>query len=251
MGFLNNLKSNTIRIAAIKKPMSANSINLMAFADDAAFNSELNVAKLAIIEEYESESGMKKTYLVEAEIAEQLDPKHFTVKNLHILVSMAGEIRIALLSDMPTNSWNRSKLAGLVAASRGNAVSFKRDKLSKVYTWTIHCDIEAIEIDMAKVDAVLTETFVGEFTISSMEHPVIKKLLEKDESVDVVDVDSLKDDSDSTVDVDAKTESTQPRIHPEFFREGSDLDLPEDFDVLDEDGIELDLDALEIEEITI
>lgn len=251
MGFLNNLKGNTTRIAATKKPMSANSINLMAFADDMAFSSELNVAKLAVIEEYDSESGMKKTYLVEAEIAEQLDSKHFTVKNLHILASMAGEIRIALLSDMPTNSWNRSKLAGLVAASRGKAVSFKRDKLSKVYTWTIHCNIEAIEIDMTKVDEVLTETFADEFTISAMEHPVIKKLLEKDESVDVVAVDSLKDDSDTSVDTDTKIDSTELRIPPEFLGEGSDLDLPEDFDVLDEDGIELDLDALDIEEITV
>ncbi len=235
MGFLNNLIKQSDFVAETKKTMPANSINLMVFADDVPFWTECNVAKLALIEVYDEESGFKKTYLIDTSIVEELDSKHFTVKNLHILTSMMGEIRFALLSDKPTNSWNRSKLEGLLASSKGKAVSFKRDSLSKVYGWSIEHDVEVTGVDMEKADEVLTETFADEFTISSMDHPVIKKLLKKDESVDVVDVDSLNSGSQTAVDADTETDITETESRNESVEShNSDLDL----------DINLDLDEL-------
>ncbi|HGF4935276.1 TPA: hypothetical protein ACF5BZ_002673 [Vibrio parahaemolyticus] len=242
MGILKSVIANSNFVSGLKQPMSANAINLMAYSDGTAFCTELNVAKLAVIEQYDDQSGFKKTYLIEEEVSKVLDSKCFAVKNLHIMCSLAGEIRFSLITDKPTNSWNRSKLEGLVASSKGKAVSFTRDPLAKVYAHTVEHDVTPIDINMEEADVLLTETFKGEFTISSMDHPVIKKLLENNERGVVVaraDVDKAakQNDADAKKSVERLPEKDGNQKLDNSLKNEIEL---EDIHLEDENGLGLD-----------
>ncbi|KKC97898.1 hypothetical protein [Photobacterium halotolerans] len=243
MDLYQKLLNQAEKVANFKSAIPANALNLMMPSDGVPFITKLKLSELLVVEDTDRESGYKSTYYVDVDIAEKLPVKKVAQKELHLLQTHTGEIRFALLSKNPKNSWNVSKLEALKASSEGKVISVKRDKEAKVYAHKIEHDIPHYEIDMSQVEKVFTDTFSHGFSIESLDHPVAQKLL-AGENGDVVDVQPVVKDDAGTVDA----AGTSGKLFHES-GQALDLDLPDDREQKDNEEIPInDLD-LELEKL--
>ncbi len=246
MNLLQTLLNQADQISNYQSEIPLNAINLMMPSDGVPFIVKFNFSRILVIEKYDDDSNFKLTYYVDASIAEQLPKNNFAHKFVHVLQTLSGEIRFALMSQNPTNSWNRSKLEGIKVSDEGNVISMIRDKEANVYAHKIEHDIPLFEIDMNKVAESFKETFSDQYYINSLEHPMIKDLLT--ETGEIVDVDesSLGNELDEPFDSvdDEPTETQKDSNHENLIEMELDKVTLDDVEIDDVEIDEIDFDDL-------
>ncbi|MGR5531672.1 hypothetical protein ACPV40_19045 [Vibrio alfacsensis] len=255
MSLFERLKKQQDGMEAFNMNIPDNAKVFMMPSDGVPFSAQCDVAKILTYERFNEEKNTKETFMVDQSVAEELPRTEIALKVMHVMQTQDGEVRLALLSRKPTNSWNRSKLEALQNSAEGKVISVTRDKEAKVYGHTVEYDLEPIVIDMKKVEAQFEAAFADGFVIDSLDHPVAQQLIGKQgEFVDGVDdeKDSVADDTLAKAntdkaeyplndDAEAKTAVNSDLISPD--------ELDEDFYKLDnhDDMEELNIDEVDID----
>ncbi|HHF3060700.1 TPA: hypothetical protein ACPJ0X_002123 [Vibrio diabolicus] len=243
MSLFENLAKQAEKVANFKADIPSNALANMMPSDGVPFMAKFDVQKMLTIERYDDDTGYKSTYYVDADVAQSLPKKEVSQKVLHVLQTTKDDIRFVLLSNNPSNSWNRSKLDAVKVSDKGKVISVKRNKEAGVYSYSLEHDIAPFDVDMSLVAKAFDETFGGEYHIDSLEHPVAQALLEnKGEFVDVVDGDTEQ----KQVNDDADDERVRDPSEDGIFS-----DDPEPLEELEEIEIEdeIDLDDLDFDDI--
>ncbi|MGS0677216.1 hypothetical protein [Shewanella sp. 125m-1] len=192
MNKFNSLKLGSLSIGQLKVPINPNVANLRAFPDYIIFQSLSYSINVAVIEQYADDKKSKKTYLLDEEVASQLSTSDYKIKAMHIIYTVDGQVRFAILDVDSTNTWVRSSLE-LLAVAKERPISVYRDYEAKVYGYIVEESIAPFSVTDEQIDAALCETFDGEDHITSLDHPMVRNSVKKD-SGSVVVVDEPKVD---------------------------------------------------------
>ncbi len=101
-------------------------------SEDEAFQSKLGVAELVVIEEQYKNTDYKVQYIVDPDLIEHLDRKHYRTKVLHVVKTESGELKSIMIPAKTKNSWHVSNYELLMQAQTSSVIA-KRDVIAKVY----------------------------------------------------------------------------------------------------------------------
>jgi hypothetical protein len=187
---LKTLKLASSKIGQFKEPINANVANLRLFPDNVPFMCMQDSINVAVIEVYADDKMSKKTYLLADDIASQLAKSDYKIKQLFVVYTADGLVRSVILDADSINSWNRSSLECL-AVAKEKPISANRDYEAKVYGYIVEESIAPFGVTDEQIDAALSETFDGEYHITSLDHPMVWDLVKKDRG-SVIAVDEQK-----------------------------------------------------------
>lgn len=241
MTLLEKLNKQKQRAEEFKKDIPFNALATMMPSDGVPFMAKSDWMPVLVIENMDADTGFKETFLVDADVAQSLPKNKVSSKMMHVLQTQKDEIRFAILSHKPTNTWNRSKLELIQASNDGKVVSVKRDKEASVYGFSIEHDIAPFEIDMVLVEESLEQAFGGDYFIDSLEHDMAKQLLEGEgEYVETPDgVDDKKELDEETVEVETSHNDEIEKPKPISLSESDEWDV-DDIKLDDEDDYSFD-----------
>lgn len=247
MSILKSLKLGSSEIADLKKAIPVNVKICRLPENDMPFKCLPQTIPTVVIEKHDNEAGYKLTYLVDTTVAKQLSTSSIRVKQIHIIYTQSGEVRLALFATDPKNSWSVSSLEAVTVAKE-KAISISRDHDAKVYEYKVEDGIEISACSDEEVEAAFDAAFQGEYYIQSLDHSMVRDLVKKD-SGSVVVVDEIKSDEiqsqlDDTVTKNAKTETVL--VESELVKATSvdddEFDLMAALEITSDDSMSLDMD---------
>ncbi|MCD9464487.1 hypothetical protein CJF25_16095 [Photobacterium phosphoreum] len=247
MSILKGLKLGSSEITGLKKAIPANAKICRLPENDMPFKCLPETISAVVIEKYDNEAGYKITYLVDLEVAKQLLASNIRVKQIHIIYTQSGEIRLALFATDPKNSWPVSALESATVAKE-QVISISRNHDAKVYEYKVEDGIKIPACSDEQVEAAFDAAFDGEYYIQSLDHPMVRDLVKKD-SGSVVLVAEIKSDETQTQPTDTVTENTKTETflaEPELVKATSvdddDFDLMAALEIKSDDSMSLDTD---------
>jgi hypothetical protein len=247
MYIFKDLTLNSSKTAGLNKPMPVNAKICRLPENDMPFKCLPETISAVVIEKYDNEAGYKLTYIVDLEVAKQLLASNIRVKQIHIIYTQSGEVRLVFIDSNSKNSWIVSALEAVTVAKE-QAISIIRNFDVKVYEYKVEDGIEIPACSDEQVEAAFDAAFDGEYYIQSLDHPMVRDLAKKD-SGSVVLVAEIKSDETQSqpgdiVTENAKTETflAEPELVKATSVDDDDFDIIAALEITSDDSMSLDTD---------
>lgn len=245
MTLLNKSIKKAIAIKSISEQFDApeQAVHIKVPSDNAPFQAKLDIAEVVVVEVKYKATDYKEHYIVDPDLAKQLDRKHYRIKMLHVIKTESGALKCILLPAKTKNSWHVSNLELLTQAQLSPVIA-KRDSIAKVYVSHLATDITPIVITDTDVEQAYSNAF-GQYEIADLNHPALAGKLKNNAVVDVVDEPEIELLDDT---VTAEAHMPEPGSLEELQAAIQPINVVKNEL---EDEFESELDELEVDEIFI